>query len=164
MAYIGIITGEKNIDRILFNLEKIFDIDKIIYITEKNIDKLQNIRFEAIVIDKALEEKNKLKKIILNSNCLILNTDIEIDKRILENENLMIITYGFRNKATFTVSSVSENNIIICLQRIMKTAQNGKYEPQEIIAKNEQNLENHEIIYLNILKLLYQNDKEKVLK
>ena len=37
----------------------------------------------------------------------------------------------------------------------MKTAQNGKYEPQEIDIKIEQNLDIHAIICTNILTMFY---------
>ena len=160
MAFIGIITNEKNILNMTKFLKKTFDMKDIIFISNNNIEKFQNMKFETVVVDKEIKNVNQLKSIISNSRYLILNADIKIDSAILEDMNLMVITYGFQNKATFTVSSVSENNIIICLQRIMKTAQNGKYEPQEIDIKIEQNLDIHTIICMNILTMLYQKRNE----
>lgn len=164
MAFIGIITNEKNILNMTKFLKKTFDMKDIIFISNNNIEKFQNMKFETVVVDKEIKNINQLKSIISNSRYLILNADIKIDSAILEDMNLMVITYGFQNKATFTVSSVSENNIIICLQRIMKTAQNGKYEPQEMNIKIEQNLDIHTIICMNILTMLYQKRNELISK
>ena len=164
MAFIGIITNEKNILTMTKFLKNIFDMKDIIFISNNNIEKFKTMKFETVVVDKEIKNINQLKSIISNSKYLILNADIKIDSAILEDMNLMVITYGFQNKATFTVSSVSENNIIICLQRIMKTAQNGKYEPQEIDIKIEQNLDIHTIICINILTMFYQKRNELISK
>lgn len=164
MAFIGIITNEKNILTMTKFLKNTFDMKDIIFISNNNIEKFKTMKFETVVVDKEIKNINQLKSIISNSKYLILNADIKIDSAILEDMNLMVITYGFQNKATFTVSSVSENNIIICLQRIMKTAQNGKYEPQEIDIKIEQNLDIHVIICTNILTMFYQKRNELISK
>lgn len=164
MAFIGIITNEKNILTMTKFLKNTFNMKDIIFISNNNIEKFKDMKFETVVIDKEIKNINQLKSIIFNSKYLILNADIKIDSAILEDMNLMVITYGFQNKATFTVSSVSENNIIICLQRIMKTAQNGKYEPQEIDIKIEQNLDTHAIICMNILTMFYQKRNELISK
>ncbi len=164
MAFIGIITNEKNILTMTKFLKNTFDMKDIIFISNNNVEKFKTMKFETVVVDKEIKNINQLKSIISNSKYLILNADIKIDSAILEDMNLMVITYGFQNKATFTVSSVSENNIIICLQRIMKTAQNGKYEPQEIDIKIEQNLDIHAIICINILTMFYQKRNELISK
>lgn len=164
MAFIGIITNEKNILTMTKFLKNTFDMKDIIFISNNNIEKFKNMKFETVVVDKEIKNINQLKSIIFNSKYLILNADIKIDSAILEDMNLMVITYGFQNKATFTVSSVSENNIIICLQRIMKTAQNGKYEPQEMNIKIGQNLDIHAIICMNILTMFYQKRNELISK
>ena len=145
-------------------LKNTFDMKDIIFISNNNVEKFKTMKFETVVVDKEIKNINQLKSIISNSKYLILNADIKIDSAILEDMNLMVITYGFQNKATFTVSSVSENNIIICLQRIMKTAQNSKYEPQEIDIKIEQNLDIHAIICINILTMFYQKRNELISK
>lgn len=164
MAFIGIITNEKNILTMTKFLKNTFDMKDIIFISNNNVEKFKTMKFETVVVDKEIKNINQIKCIISNSKHLILNADIKIDSAILEDMNLMVITYGFQNKATFTVSSVSENNIIICLQRIMKTAQNGKYEPQEIDIKIEQNLDIHAIICINILTMFYQKRNELISK
>ena len=67
------------------------------------------IIFTLIVLYFAL--KDNYKEIIE----LLLNADIAMDMEVFNNLNLTVITYGFNNKATFTVSSLEEKTIIIFL-------------------------------------------------
>lgn len=156
MSFIGIITNAKNEINMTNILLKTFQKEQIIFITDKNIENIKNIRFETVVIDMKLKRIEELKSILLNAKYVILNADTVINLKLLENLNLVVISYGFQSKATFTVSSVSETNIIICLQRIMKTIKGKKYEPQEFEVINNQNLDIHEIICLQIILLLYE--------
>ena len=107
MAFIGIITNEKNILTMTKFLKNTFDMKDIIFISNNNVEKFKTMKFETVVVDKEIKNINQLKSIISNSKYLILNADIKIDSAILEDMNLMVITYGFKNKATFTVSSLS---------------------------------------------------------
>ncbi len=162
MFFIGIITNSKNEEYITNMLSKDFSSEQIIFINDKNVNNMKNIRFETIVIDSKLKHINDLKQIVSNAKNIILNTDIKIDLEVLENLNLMIITYGFNAKATFTLSSVSENTIIICLQRIIKNIKNDKkYEPQEFEVKFMKNIEINAIVLIYIILLIY--DKIKIL-
>lgn len=156
MSFIGVITNIKNETYMSKILEKVFVEEQIIFITDKNIENMRNIRFETIVIDTKLEQIEYLKAILLNTKYVILNADIVIKTDILENLNLVVISYGFQNKATFTVSSVEENTIIICLQRIIKSISGKKYEPQEFEVENNQNADIHVIICLQILLQFYE--------
>ena len=156
MSFIGIITNIKNETYMSKILEKVFVEEQIIFITDKNIENMRNIRFESIVIDTKLEQIEYLKAILLNTKYVILNADIVLKTDILENLNLVVISYGFQNKATFTVSSVEESTIIICLQRIIKSISGKKYEPQEFEVKNNQNTDIHVIICLQILLQFYE--------
>ena len=75
----------------------------------------------------------------------------------MDNLNLTVITFGFNNKATFTVSSIEENNIIICLQRIIYNKDEEKIEPQEYKLEVPENVEKHTAILIHIIKILYRN-------
>lgn len=161
MSFIGIITNVKNEEYMSKILKNIFEKEQIIFITDKNIQNMRNIYFETIVVDTELKHVENLKFILSNTKYVILNTDITLNPEILENLNLMVISYGFQSKATFTVSSVSETSIIICLQRIIKSVYGKKYEPQEIEVKNHQNIDIHVIICLKIILLIY--DKIQIL-
>lgn len=156
MSFIGVVTNAKNEMIMTKILLRYFQKDEILFITDKNVENMKNIHFETIVIDVELKDTENFKSILLNAKNIILNTDIKMDFDILKNLSIMVISYGFQNKATFTVSSVSENNIIICLQRIMKTNYHHQYEPQEFEVENTKNLDVHEIICLQILLLFYE--------
>ena len=156
MSFIGIITNSKNEEYIIKSLSKFFPTENIVFITDKNTDSIKNIKFETVVIDSKIKDLEKLKQIVSRTRYIILNTDLMMNLEVLEDLDLTIITYGFNNKATFTVSSVSETNIIICLQRIIKNIFNEKYEPQEFEIKNYQSIDIHVIMYNQIIQFIYQ--------
>lgn len=156
MSFIGIITNAKNETYIKKELQSYFKEEQIIFITDKNIRNMKNIRFETIVVDTKLQNTEELKAILSKVKYLILNADIKIRPEMFENLNLVVISYGFQSKATFTVSSVSEHHIIICLQRIMKTINCKKYEPAEFEVKCSENIDTHVLLYLQILLLFYE--------
>ena len=155
MFFIGVITNQKNEMFIKNKLCKIFPIQNIIFINEKNILNIKNIKFETIIIDAKINNKVELRKILSNSNYVILNSDIEMNLDVISDLNLIVITYGFNNKSTFTVSSITENSIIICLQRIIFNKKGVKLEPQEYELEMHENVEKYAIIGTEILKILY---------
>ena len=72
--------------------------------------------------------------------------------------NLIAITYGFNNKATFTVSSITENIIIICLQRVIFDRKDLAIEPQEFELNVDKDTEKYAIIASEILNVLYSRN------
>ena len=155
MFFIGIITNQKNEEYIKKQLANIFPQETIMFITEKNILNVKNIKFESLVIDANIKNKIELRKIISNAKYIILNTDKKIDTEAIKNLNLTVITYGFNNKSTFTVSSIEENDIIICLQRIIFNKRGIKIEPQEYALKVKENTDNYMVIAMKIIEILY---------
>ena len=156
MSLIGIITNQKNESYVIKELSKYVPIDNIIFITEKNIKNIKNVKFQTILIDREIKSSNSLKNIISNSKYIILNSDLtNIDLSVLNNIKLNIITYGFNNKATFTVSSIGEDKIIICLQRIIKNVFEEKFEPQEYTIYMEQSIGISAIIGTICITLIY---------
>lgn len=158
MSFIGIVTNSKNEESMVKKIFKLFPADNIIFITSKNIDNIRNIQFETIVINGNIKDDIKLKNIITKSKYVILNADVELEKEFWKDLNLTIISYGFNNKATFTISSVSENNIIICLQRTIKNIFDEKIEPQEFEEKNDTNVDINVILYEKIVQLIYSQN------
>lgn len=155
MSFIGIITNSKNEEYMTQMLSNNFS-NNIIFITNENIEYIKNIRFETVVIDAKIKDIKNLKVIVSNARYVILNSDLEINLDVLEDLSLTIISYGFNNKATLTVSSISENNLIICLQRIIKNIFDEKYEPQEFEVKIHENVDIYAVICVHILLLIYQ--------
>ena len=156
MFFIGIITNQKNEIYIRKKLSKILPEANIMFITQNNITNMKNVQFETIVIDANVKNKMELRKIVSNAKYIILNTDINMDTNIINDLNLTIITYGFNNKATFTVSSIEEQNIIICLQRIIFNKKGIKIEPQEYKIEIDENIEKYAIIASQILTVMYK--------
>ena len=144
MFFIGVITNQKNEIYVKNELNE----ENILFINDKTISNMKNIKFEAIVIDNKINNRNDFRKILTNTKYVILNSDIEFDLEVIKGLDITIITYGFNSKSTFTVSSLTENNIII---------PNGeKIEPEEYQLKNEENTEKYAIIFTQILKELYE--------
>ena len=94
------------------------------------------------------------------ANYFVINSDIKENLSILENLNLMLITYGYNRKATITASSIEENNMMICLQRSIKNVYQEEVEPQEIEIKITENINDEAVIELACLDFLYKKRRE----
>ena len=117
MSFIGIITNPRNENYIKGFIKQYINIENIIFINEKNIENIKNIKFDTILLGKKIDENEILNKSISKCKYLIINSDLKVYNNKLENLNLQIITYGFNQKATITTSSVSEDKVVIFLQR-----------------------------------------------
>lgn len=155
MFFVGIITNQKNETYIKNELVRKMPLENIIFINDKNISNVKNIKFETIIIDAKIKNKFELRKILSNAKYIILNSDIELDINILNDLNLVVITYGFNNKSTFSVSSITENSMIICLQRIIFGKNEKKYEPQEYEVELQENVDKYAIIAMSIFNIIY---------
>ena len=155
MFFIGVVTNQKNEEYIKNKLSNVVPAENIIFITEKNILNIKNIKFESLLIDSKINNITELRKIISNSKYIILNADIEMNLDAIKNLDLVVITYGFNNKSTFTVSSIEENDIIICLQRIIFNKKGNEIEPQEYELKIDKDIDKYTAIAIEIIKILY---------
>ena len=137
MFFIGIISEEKNEKYIKEMLKHNINNSNVIFINEKDIDNIKNVKFKIIVLNKELINKNlEIDDTDLDGEKVILNSDINV--KLVENLNLKVITYGFNSKATVTASSITEEEMLVCIQRNIVDMYNNKFEPQEInIEKNE---------------------------
>ena len=155
MFFVGVVTNQKNELYMKNKLCKVMPVENIIFITEKNITNIKNIQFETIVIDAKINNKTEIRKIVANSKYVILNSDIDANVEMMNDLKLTVFTYGFNNKSTFTVSSIQEKNMIICLQRIILNKRKRIIEPQEYEIEIEENIDKYAIIATEILTLLY---------
>lgn len=134
MPFIGIISEENTencIDRKI--TEKLgMQESSVLFIKEKSIENIKNIKFETVIITREFKKVELLKKILQNCTYVIINSDIQNNLSLLENINATIVTYGFNSKATITASSVNEEEIMICVQRTLESKNKEKIEPQEI--------------------------------
>ena len=147
MFFIGIISEEKNEKYIKEMLKHNINNSNVIFINEKNIDNIKNVKFKIIVLNKELINKN------LESILLILNSDINV--KLVENLNLKVITYGFNSKATVTASSITEEEMLVCIQRNIVDMYNNKFEPQEINIERNELLDIYDNMYIMCIKILY---------
>lgn len=152
MFFIGIISEEKNEKYIKEMLKHNINNSNVIFINEKNIDNIKNVKFKIIVLNKELINKN-LESILLNAEYLILNSDINV--KLVENLNLKVITYGFNSKATVTASSITEEEMLVCIQRNIVDMYNNKFEPQEINIERNELLDIYDNMYIMCIKILY---------
>ena len=156
MSFIGIVTNPKNEAYMKEMLKYNVKEENLQFITDKNIGNMRNVQFETLMIDKMIKDTNKLKKIIANAKYVFLNSDLELIFGILEDLDLTIITYGFNNKATISISSIEENSIWICLQRTIKTLQGKQIEPQEFEVVRPENMEINSFLGTIGICLLYE--------
>lgn len=166
MSFIGVVSDNKCFDNLK---EKIKDNNNdkainLIHINSKSIQNIKNIRFEAIIINNDLEKlenyQQNLKKICVGSKYLILNTDINKKFDILKNEKINIITYGLNQKSTVTISSISESDILIYLQRNIKNINDETIEVEEKRIRTRENskCKTYDIMILYIIFMIYAYD------
>lgn len=137
MAFIGVVTEPRMELQIRQNLkrkfEKINEKKTIILVNKNSVKNLFNIKFDFLIIDKNIFNNNDdLVKIILNSNRIIVNADYDENLEPIKNLKLNVITYGMNSKATLTLSSVNDNEVLLSLQRAIKSHRKELIEPQEI--------------------------------
>ncbi len=165
MSFIGVISDNKCFENIK---EKIKEKDtkkqlNLIHINSKSIENIKNIKFETIIINNEVEKlknyESNLKKICINAEYILLNTDINQTFHILREEKANIITYGLNQKSTITVSSISETDILIYIQRNIKNKKNKLLEVEEKRIKiKDSNSKTYEIMIIYIILTIYAYD------
>jgi len=142
MPFIGIISDEKSENFICQKIQKELNLSdsSVLYIKEKSIENIKNIKFETILLAREFKKVDVLKSMLKNTKYLIVNSDIEENLNILDNLELKVITYGFNTKATITASSVTDDNMLICVQRSITNVNGDEIEPQEINVENTSNI------------------------
>ncbi len=157
MAVIGIITKSNNIIEIEKTLEKYGIHEKnIVVITKHTIENIKNVKFDIIIIFDQIEDDDILKKILDSSKYLIINTDFKENMKLLNMaEDQYVITFGFNSRATITIISNENDEIILDLQREIENLEKKKIESQEIKLENNFNKNRiYEEISMKILTFL----------
>ena len=154
MIYIGLISKNKNIE-----LAKELNDINVQAINIKTIDDSKNIKLDILVIEDLVLDKEFINKIIQNVKYLIIQDNIN-DLELHLDKEINIITFGFNHKSTVTVSSVTDDNIIICIQRTIKSINNKAIGPKESVIKNT----NKYNINKYIIKKIIQEILEKQTK
>ncbi len=169
MTFIGVISEEKREKHIKEIIKYYLNKEKnIIFLNEKNIDNMKNIKFETILIlenNMQIIKSNSLKKVIKNVKYLIINSDNHENLDVLNNLDLNVVTYGFNSKASVTASSVTEEEILLCIQRNIQRIDRKLVENQEIKIKLDKKMhidKPNNIMGIATLLLLYGFDDVKI--
>lgn len=134
MPFIGIISEENTencIRREILDKLQLRE-SNVLFIKEKSIENIKNIKFETIIIARKFNKIEHLKKLLENTDYLIVNSDIENNFKLLQNMKTIVITYGFNSKSTITASSVGEEEILLCIQRMLKDKNGKEIDLQEV--------------------------------
>ena len=143
MPFIGIVAKESDSNFIKNELLKNSFKTKfeIININKESIQNLKNIKFETIVIcdefSNFLRSSKYLEEIIRNAKYIVINSDIINENEIITEGKK--VTYGLNQNAMITISSIKQENILICIQKQLKNIKEKIVEEQEIniqISKN----------------------------
>lgn len=163
MLFIGIITDQKSendIKKLLQNNNFLIE-NNVIFIKEKNIDNIKNVHFDTVVINKEFEKMDELNKLLKNAKNIIINMDTNIDNKELNIVSSNLITYGFNSKSSITISSVTDDDVLIYLQRNIYN-NNGEIEVQEIKIENNPNYSIYDLIIVLTLLLMYLPMKDTI--
>lgn len=163
MVFVGIITdieSENNIKQLLNN-NNVFSDNNVIFINEKNIDNIKNVHFDTVIINKEFEKYDELNKLLNNAKNVVINMDIKIECQQLNIVNSNLITYGFNSKSSITISSVTDDDVLICVQRNIYNNY-GEIELQEIKLENNEKYSIYDLITILILFLIYLPNYDKI--
>lgn len=163
MLFIGIITDQKSendIKRLLMSNNFLTE-NNVIFVKEKNIDNIKNVHFDTVVINKEFEKIDELNKLLENAKNVIVNMDTIIDIEALGLASSNVITYGFNSKSSITISSVTDDDVLIYLQRNIYNNY-GEIEVQEIKVENNPNYSIYDLIIVLTLFLMYLPKRETI--
>lgn len=159
MSFVGIISSSEIYDFIEQIISKNNKRLELININKNNIENMKNVKFETVVVCDDLQllkrQKNYVNNILNNSKYLLINTDNNINNIEIQNADIQVITYGMNQKATVTVSSIKEDEMLICFQRNIRNINNKVIVMQEF-KKKEEKIRNNEIYNYLVVFILEQ--------
>ena len=134
MYLIGIVSNKKDL-----KFEKVMkDINNEIVIERINTNNIENKcqkKFDIIILEKDFKD---IGKIINKTSYIIMNENTNYS---FKTENITnIITFGFKNKSTATISSIEDNKILMSLQRGFKNIYDQDILPQELKIQTQEKL------------------------
>ena len=151
MPFIEIITDTKSQIQLNKSIKKEqVNNCEILYIKKKNIDNIKNIKLETLVINKKIEDMEKISKIIENTKNVIINLDFNK----IEKQN-KFISYGYNSKSDITISSIDEDEALIYIQKEITSIFGRKIEPQEVKVKLKSDINIYNIMIIIALNVLY---------
>ena len=158
MPFIEIITDTKSQIELnkMMSKELVNNCD-IMFIKEKNIENIKNIKLETLIINKEINNNEFIQKIIWNTKNLIFNLDL--NEKLIEEKNvnktIKIITMGYNSKSDITVSSVTEDEALIRVQNKIESIYGKIIYPQEVKVDVKSGLNIYNIMLIIALTCLY---------
>ena len=162
MAFIGIVSDHKEFEQIKRKLANKLKIDDwtIILINANSLENVKHIKFDTIIVTKVLLADNQRQfywqKIGSQARYLIINGDIDFSDLLIGSLEAKVITYGFNPKSTVIASSVTEENMLIDVQRSFPKATGEWVETGERNFSLLENSKPEEALIVFIVSLLYQ--------
>lgn len=83
-----------------------------------------------------LEMKNNYLK---RNGVIVVNSDEKNIFKTIKNSGNLVITYGLNNKACVTASSITDTDVVCCIQRSLPTISGGILEQQEFAVRQDDN-------------------------
>ena len=166
MSFIGIISNRKAFENIKSILKNLGNCANVIHISTTSISNIKNIRFEIIVIDEEINkfcnDQESLRNLCKKAQYVITNTDINKTNetyQYLKENSQTLITYGLNRKANITVSSISEDSIMIYRQRKIINVKGKKEDIEErrIKIKEKRNVKIYEILIIYAILSVYND-------
>lgn len=151
MPFIEIITDTKSQMQLNKSIKKEqVNNCEILYIKEKNIDNIKNIKLETLVLNREIEDMSRIQKIMDNAKNVIINFDLnQIEKK----DNC--ISYGYNSKCDITISSINDDDVLIYIQKEITSIFGRKIEPQEVKVKTKPDINIYNIMIIIALNVLY---------
>lgn len=151
MPFIEIITDTKSQVQLNKSIKKEqVNNCEILYIKEKNIDNIKNIKLETLVLNREIEDISKIQKIMNNAKNVIINFDLN---QIEKQDNF--ISYGYNSKCDITISSINDEDALIYIQKEITSIFGRKIEPQEVKVKTKPDINIYNIMIIIALNVLY---------
>lgn len=159
MILIGIVANKKCFETIKTEIEKKENQINVLHINTKSLENMKNIKFDTIIIQSDIEKckglKEQLKKVCEEAKYVIINTDLNENYEEFKIQNL--ITCGMNQNAMITVSSNSEDDILIYCQKSIRDKYGNEIEIEErrIEKEVEKNLKTDEFLVIYAILRLY---------
>ncbi len=163
MIFTGIVTNSKSENDIskLLTENNFLKENNVIFIKESNIDNIKNVHFDTIIINTKFKKMDKLASVLVNAKNIIINMDEGNLFQDINIEKINLITYGFNSKSSITISSITDDEVLICVQRnIYSNA--GLIEVQEVKIENNENYNIYDLIVVLVLFFIYSEDLDEI--
>lgn len=153
MPFIEIITDSKSQNQLNKVITKqMVNNCELLYIKEKYIENIKNIKLETLVLNRKIENIELINKIAGNAKNIIFNLDL--NKEITNAESKKI-SFGYNSKSDITISSVKDDEIMICIQNTIESIYGKKVEPQEVKVDIKNDVNVYNIMIIIALTALY---------